>query len=107
MGEAEGRRVSIHVKYGDVEETFSGSAEEVWLSLCRFFGDFLPSFEAARRLVLNVDLQRLVEDCEGLVGFSKEGANLLVGKDRLTDNECLLLWLLAAYVGCQLGLAKS
>jgi hypothetical protein len=100
-------RVTVHVKYGDVEQTFSGSVEDVWLSLNRFFGEFLPSFEVARRLVLSVDLQELVKACEGLIGFSKEGANLLVSKDRLTDNEALLLWLLAGYVGFSLGLVKE
>ena len=100
-------RVSVHVKFGDVEQTFSGSVEDVWLSLNRFFGEFLPSFEAAKRLVLSVDLQGLVRACEGLIGFSKEGASLLVSKDRLTDNETLLLWLLAGYVGFSLGLVGS
>jgi len=99
--------VTVHVKLGDVEQTFSGSVEEVWLSLNRFFGEFVPSFAIAKRLVLSVDLNKLVKDCEGLVAFSKEGANVLVGKDRLTDNECLLLWLLAASVGFMLGLVGS
>lgn len=99
--------VTVHIKYGDVEKTFSGSVEEVWLSLNRFFGEFLPSFDVAKKLMLSVDLQGLVRDCEGLIAFSKEGANLLVSKDRLTDNETLCLWLLAAYLGCQLGLLKS
>lgn len=94
----------MNVKYGDVEKTFSGSLEDVWLSLGRFFGEFVPSFGVARRLVLSVDLQMLVKECEGLIAFSKEGANLLVSKDKLTDNETLLLWLLAGYVGFQLGL---
>jgi len=94
----------VNVKYGDVEKTFSGSLEDVWLSLSRFFGEFVPSFGVARRLVLSVDLQMLVKECEGLIAFSKEGANLLVSKDKLTDNETLLLWLLAGYVGFQLGL---
>lgn len=94
----------MNVKYGDVEKTFSGSLEDVWLSLSRFFGEFVPSFGVARRLVLSVDLQILVKECEGLIAFSKEGANLLVSKDKLTDNETLLLWLLAGYVGFQLGL---
>jgi hypothetical protein len=58
-------------------------------------------------LVLSVDLQTLVKACEGLIAFSKEGANLLVSKDRLTDNETLLLWLLAANVGYGLGLVAS
>jgi hypothetical protein len=102
-----GRQISVHVRFGDVEETFTGSVEDVWLSLNRFFGEFLPSFEVAKRLVLSVDLQGLVKDCEGLIAFSKEGANLLVGKDKLTDNECLLLWLLAASVGFGLGLVGS
>lgn len=100
-------RVTVHVKYGDVEQTFTGSVEDVWLSLNRFFGEFLPSFDVAKRLVLSVDLQGLVKACEGLVAFSKEGANLLVSKDRLTDNETLLLWLLAGYVGFSLGLVGS
>jgi hypothetical protein len=106
MGEGTGR-ITVHVKFGDVEQTFTGSVEDVWLSINRFFGESLPSFEVAKRLVLSVDLQGLVKACEGLVAFSKEGANLLVSKDRLTDNECLLLWLLAGYVGFSLGLVGS
>jgi len=101
------RQVTVHVRFGDVEQTFTGSVEDVWLSLNRFFGEFLPSFEAAKRLVLSVDLEGLVKACEGLIGFSREGANLLVSKDRLTDNEALLLWLLAGYVGFSLGLVGS
>jgi hypothetical protein len=101
------RQITVHVKYGDVEQTFTGSVEDVWLSLNRFFGEFLPSFEIAKRLVLRVDLEGLVKDCEGLVAFSREGASLLVSKDRLTDNEALLLWLLAASVGYGLGLVGS
>jgi len=97
-------KITVNVKYGDVEKTFSGSLEDVWLSLSRFFGEFVPSFGVARRLVLSVDLQMLVKECEGLIAFSKEGANLLVSKDKLTDNETLLLWLLAGNVGFQLGL---
>jgi hypothetical protein len=100
-------KITVQIRFGDVEQTFSGSVEDVWLSLNRFFGEFLPSFEVARRLVLSVDLQGLVKACEGLIGFSREGASLLVSKDRLTDNEALLLWLLAGYVGFQLGLVGS
>jgi hypothetical protein len=99
--------VTVHIKYGSVEETFSGSVEEVWLSLNRFFGEFIPSFSVAKKLLLSVDLKKLAEDCEGLIGFSKEGANLLVSKDKLTDNETLLLWLLAYHVGFSLGLVES
>jgi hypothetical protein len=100
-------KLTIQVKFGDVEKTFSGSLEEVWLGLNKFFGEFVPSFEVARKLVLSVDLQKLARDCEGLIAFSREGVNLLVSKDRLTDNETLLLWFLAYYVGFQLSLVGS
>ena len=100
-------KLTVHVKFGDVEKTFSGSLEEVWLGINRFFGEFVPSFDVARKLVLSVDLQGLAKECEGLIAFSKEGVNLLVSKDRLTDNETLLLWLLAYYVGFQLGLVDG
>ncbi|MEM3622937.1 MAG: hypothetical protein QXZ02_05045 [Candidatus Bathyarchaeia archaeon] len=100
-------KITVQIKFRDVEKTFSGSLEEVWLGLNKFFGEFLPSFDIAKRLVLSVDLQKLVKECEGLIAFSKEGANLLVSKDKLTDNETLLLWLLAFHVGFQLGLVGN
>ena len=101
------RQVTVHVKYGDVEQTFTGNVENVWVSLNKFFGEFIPSFEIAKKLVLNVDLQKLVKECEGIIAFSKEGPNLLVSKSKLTDNETLALWLLANYVGHQLELVES
>ena len=94
--------------YGGVKKTFSGSLEEVWLSVNRFFSEFLPSFEVAKKLLLRVDLEELSRACEGLVGFSKEeGAFLFVPRNKLTDNETLLLWLLAGYVGFRLDLVES
>ena len=99
-------KVSVTLKYRDVEKTFSAPPEEAWVLLSKFFTEFLPSFDIANRLLLSIDLQQLARDCEGLVAFSPEGANLLVSKSRLTDNETLLLWLLAAYVGSKLGLVE-
>jgi len=99
--------VTVQIKFRDVEKTFSGNVEEVWLLVNRFFGEFVPSFSVAKKLLLSVDSKKLAEQCEGLIGFSKEGANLLVSKDKLTDNETLLLWLLASYVGFSLGLVGS
>ena len=100
-------RVTVHVKYGDVEQTFTGRVEDVWVSVNKFFGEFIPSFEIAGRLILNVDLQKLVKECEGMIAFSEEGPSLLVPREKLTDNETLFLWLLANYVGYRLGVVKS
>jgi hypothetical protein len=100
-------KVAVQIRYKDVEKTFSATMEETWLLLNKFFNEFLPSFEIANKLWLSVDLQQLAKDLEGLIAFSREGPNLLVPKNKLTDNETLLLWLLGSYVGHRLGLIES
>jgi hypothetical protein len=100
-------KVAVHIKYKDVEKTFSAIPEETWLLLNKFFNEFLPSFEIANKLWLSVDLQKLAKDCEGIIAFSPEGPNLLVPKSKLTDNETLSLWLLASYLGHKLGMVES
>ena len=100
-------RVYVQVKYNGVEETFEGTVEETWLLLGKFFGEFVPTFEVAKKLSLTVDAVKLARDCEGLITFSPEGANLLVPKNRLTDNETLALWLLASYLRNKLQLADT
>jgi len=100
-------KVEVHIKYKDVEETFSAPLEETWLVLNKFFNQFLPSFEIANKLWLSVDLQKLAKDCEGLIAFSEEGPSLLVSRSKLTDNETLSLWLLAYYAGHSLGMLQN
>jgi hypothetical protein len=100
-------KVHVQIKYNGAEKTFEGSVEETWLLLGKFFGEFIPSFEFARKLWLSVDVQALARDCEGLIAFSPEGASLLVPKNKLTDNERLALWLLASYLGQKLNLLGS
>ena len=100
-------KVEVHVKYKGVEKTFIGTPEATWLSLNNFFNAFLPSFEIANKLLLSVDLLKLAEETKGLIAFSEEGANLMVPKSKLTDNETLMLWLLASYLGCKLSKMES
>ena len=99
--------ISVRIRHRGVEENFSGTVEEIWLLLSKFFNELLPSFEIATKLWLSVDMQKLAKEIEGIIVFSKEGANLLVPKNRLTDNEALILWLLANHVGYKLGLLES
>ena len=107
MGEEKKNEIEVTVKYKGAEQVFSGSVENVWLCVNRFFGDFVSTFELADRLTLKVDLQKLFRDCEGIIAFSKEGVNLLVPKAKLTDNETLSLLLLAGHVGLQLNKLDS
>ncbi|MEM2968259.1 MAG: hypothetical protein QXJ40_05620 [Candidatus Bathyarchaeia archaeon] len=101
------QKAEVHIKYKDLEKSFAATLEETWLLLNKFFSEFLPQFEIANKLWLSVDLQQLAKDCEGIIAFSTEGANLLVPKNKITDNETLLLWLLAGYMGHKLGLMGS
>jgi hypothetical protein len=101
-------RIVVQVKYKDLEETFSAdSLENAWLLLDKFFHEVIPSFEMASKLWLTVDLAALAEDLEGLLAFSSEGSNLLLPKEKLTDNETLIMWLLASFVGQKLGKLES
>ncbi len=104
---SEANEVVAQLKYKGVEKTFIGKPEEVWLSINKFFTEFLPSFKIAEKITLKVDLQKLVNDCNDMIAFSPEGPNLLISKNKLTDNEALTLWLLANHTGFQLGKLKS
>jgi hypothetical protein len=100
-------KVDVHLKYKDIEKDFSATLQETWLLLDQFFKQYLPTFEIAQKLMLNVDVQKLAEDLNDLVAYSAEGANLLVPKNKLTDNEALLIWLAAQYLGNKLGVVAS
>ena len=100
--------VTVHVKCGEVEQTLSGSVDDVWIALNRIFSETIPAFNVARNIMLTVDLAKLVEDFKDVVAIAPEGPVVLLPKDKLTDSETLQLYLLAAYMGYRLGkLAKD
>jgi len=100
-------KIQVHLIYKDLEQQFSADPQEAWLLVNQFFKDFLPSFDIAQKLSLNIDLQQLAKDLIGIVAFSSDGANLLVPKNKLTDNEALMIWLTTFYIGCKLGLINN
>jgi hypothetical protein len=100
-------KVEVHLKYKGLENNFSATPQEAWLLMEKFFADLVPSFEIAQKLSLNIDIKQLAKDLSGIAAFSMEGANLLVPKNKLTDNEALVIWLTAQYLGCKLGLVES
>jgi len=102
LGEAE-RVITVHVKYGEIEQTFTGSVNDVWVSVNKFFSEMIPAFDIARKVTLTVDLARLIEDFKDVIAIAPEGPELLISKERLTDSETLQLYLLAAYMGYRLG----
>jgi hypothetical protein len=97
------RTVTVNVKYGGMEQTFTGDANDVWVSVNRFFGEMIPTFDMARKVTLTVDLAKLIDDSKDVIAIAPEGPELLIPKDKLTDSEVLQFYLLAAYVSFKLG----
>jgi hypothetical protein len=97
------RKVTVNVKYGGMEQTFTGDPNDVWVSVNRFFGELIPTFDVARKITLTVDLAKLIEDFKDVIAISPEGPELLIPKDKLTDSEVLQFYLLAAFVSFRLG----
>jgi hypothetical protein len=101
------RKVAVHIKYKDVEQAFTGSVDDVWVSVNKFFSEMIPALEVTRKVVLTVDFQSLIENCKDVIAVAPEGAALLVPKAKLTDSETLSLHLLATHIGYKLGLLDS
>jgi hypothetical protein len=100
-------KICVQIKYKDVEKKFSAEPQEVWLLLNQFFKDFIPCFEIAQKLWLNIDVALLAKELEGIVTFSGDGVCLLAPKNKLTDNDALSVWLAAYFLGHKLGLVSS
>lgn len=100
-------KIQVRLKYKEIEKDFSATLEETWQLLDQFFKEYLPSFEIAQKLMISIDMEQLAKDLNGIVAFSTEGVNLLVPKNKLTDNEALLIWLAAQYLGNKLGVVNS
>ncbi|MCW4001765.1 MAG: hypothetical protein NWE97_01055 [Candidatus Bathyarchaeota archaeon] len=99
--------ITVHIKYQGLEQTFLGNVNDVWTSINRFFSEIVPALKVTRKVLLTVDLEKLVDDCRNVIAVAPEGPNLLVSKQKLTDSETLALNLIAAYVSNRLGLLKK
>jgi hypothetical protein len=96
-------KITVHIKYKDVEQTFIGNVNDVWVGVNKFFSQMIPSFNVARKILLTADLQKLIEDFKDVIALTPEGPELLISKRKLTDSEIIQLYLLAAYMGHKLG----
>jgi hypothetical protein len=104
---AKPEKIHVQIKYKDVEQQFSADPQEAWLLVTQFFNNMIPSFEIAQKLWLNINTEQLAKDLNGIVAFSSDGVSLLVPKTKLTDNETLMAWLAAYYLGQKLSLLNT
>ena len=101
MGE-EGH-ITVHIKYGEHEQTFTGPVEEVWRAVNKFFSDLLPIFRLMRHATLTVDLVELMKELQGLISFSEGRVVVLADRRRTPDRDVIMLALVGAYIGYRLG----
>jgi biotin operon repressor len=99
--------VTVLVKFGQAEQTFTGRADAVWVNVNKFFSEMIPAFTIAHKMMLTVDLAELIEEAKGVIAIAPEGPEVLVPKEKLTDSEALQFYLLAAYVAYRLGKRAS
>jgi len=89
--------------YKDIEETFAGDVENVWVGVNRFFCRLIPLIDMVQGVVMTVDLEKVVKASKGFVAVAKEGPIVLISRRKLTDRESLLMMLLSGWVGGRLG----
>ena len=100
-------QVTVHIKYKDTEQTFTGDVNQVWTSINRFFSEMVPAIQTIQKAILTVDLENLIKDCQNIIAVAPEGPVILVPKQKLTDNETLTLHLVAVYIANKLGQQKD
>ena len=99
--------LTVNIKYQDIEQTFTGDPDQVWISINKFFSEMVPAIHTVKKILLTVDLESLIEDCKNVIAIAPEGPVLLVSRIKLTDNEILTLHMIAAYIGNKLGHAED
>jgi hypothetical protein len=99
--------VTVHIKYQETEQTFTGDVDQVWAGVNRFFSEMIPALKIVKKALLTVDLEKLIEDCKNIIAVAPEGPVILLPKQKLTDSETLALHLLATYIGSKLGQSKD
>jgi hypothetical protein len=107
-GSEEAPKLKITVKYGALETTCEGSADEVLKFVFNFIKDVYPNYNLVRSLTLTVDLENLLKGLENVISFLPKGRPVVLRPtDELTDSELILTYLVAAYAGNQIGMAED
>lgn len=104
----EAPKLKVTIKYGALESTCEGSADEVLKFVFNFIKDVYPNYEIVRGLTLTVDLERLLKKLRGIIAFLPKGRPVILkSTDKLTDSDLILTYLVAAYAGNQMGVAED
>lgn len=96
-------RVEVLVRYQDMEIRLTGSVDDVIRAFLQFMSKVIPNYELASGLTLTVDLEGLLRGLEGVIALTPEGIIITIPKERLSERDLILLHLVKASIGHQLG----
>jgi hypothetical protein len=100
---SEEEKLEVSVKYGQLESHFVGTVDEVLRGVIGFISKVCPTYDLASRLVMTVDVEKLIEDLEGIIAITEEGLISTIPSDLLSDKEAIRLQLIKAYLGYRLA----
>ena len=104
----ESHKLRINIRYGALESTCEGSADEVLKFVFSFIKDVYPNYEIVSGLTLTVDLEYLLRGLRGIISFLPKGRPVILKTtSELTDSDLILTYLVAAYAGNQIGMAEN
>ena len=104
-------QIKINVEFGDAKLEFEGPADAAIKALLEFLQKHYPTYQIVNKLTLTVELEELINKLEGILAFTPEGPVILLNREKLerelSIREMILLHLVKAYVGFQLGRLKK
>jgi len=104
----ESPKLKVIIRYGSLESTCEGSADEVLKFVFRLIRDMYPHYGIISKLTLTVDLENLLNRLKDIIAFLPKGQPIMLKSTReLTDSDLILTYLVAAYAGNQIGLAEN
>ncbi len=108
FGRGDKPKLKVTIRYGTLESTCEGSADEVLKFVFQFIRDIYPDYEIISGLVLTADLEELLRRLKGIVSFLPKGRPVILkSTSKLTDADLILTYLVAAYAGNQIGMAEK
>lgn len=87
-------KISVRIKYGDIVYEVEGSTEEVLTDIIRWINNIIPTFNLAKRLLIDIDYQKLIESISKYGGLTSDGDILIYSehnKSLSLSNKILIL----------------
>lgn len=100
---SEEENVEVIIKYQGLEVKFSGTINEVTRLFFQYLNKMLPNYELVSSLTINIDVEKMLKDIEGLIAIVPEGLIVTFPQELLGEREIILLNLVKTYIGYQLG----